>query len=82
MRPPIDFAKPFGVDMGVALRRLQRRMPQLFLDEPQVGPLFQKMGCRRMAQSVGRHVLYVSSSSQAVKVTPQDARVQSTTPLA
>src|SRR5688572_26636380 len=52
MRELVGFEEPTTRDMRVSLRRRDARVPQQFLDSPDVGPSFQKVRGERMPQGM------------------------------
>ena len=52
MGPAVDVPDPFAGQMRVQLRRGDTRMPEQFLNDPQVGPTLEQMGRERVAERV------------------------------
>src|SRR5689334_16391863 len=61
--------KILAIDVSVDLRGRDVRVPKHFLDRPQVGASLQQVGCKRVSERVGRHVLF---NSRAFDVLPED----------
>jgi hypothetical protein len=52
MKVVVNVQKPFGLDMGVDLCRVDVGVPEQNLNRAQVGPSLQEMGGKGVAQGV------------------------------
>ena len=71
----VDGAEPGCIDVGVALGRHQGGVAQHFLDGAQVGSALEEVGGRRVAQSVGRNVMYSGLRGHSMDHGANDARI-------
>ena len=71
----VDSTEPGCIDVGVALGRHQGGVTQHFLDGTQVSSALEEVGGRRVAQSVGRNVMYSGLRGHSMDHGANDARI-------